>query len=283
MKNNMITKVTLSAVCLSLMIGASGCGLQNDNEIAESTTHEETSEDRDTLYQVSLLQGLLQGDYNGSISIGELKACGDTGIGTFDRLNGELIMVDGVVYRAAGDGTVEVPSDDETIPFSNVTFMNADEEVSINNVASFDDLMEILNGKVAELGGNRFYMIRIDGVFNTVYARSEYAQDKPYEPLVVVLETDQTFFDMENVSGTVVGLYCPAYMSELNNAGWHLHFISDDRTSGGHVLDLAIEEAVITWDYTDNFEMILPDNDEFTQIDFSIDRSEDVRRAETNE
>ncbi|MBQ4232319.1 MAG: acetolactate decarboxylase [Lachnospiraceae bacterium] len=283
MKNNMITKVTLSAVCLSLMIGASGCGLQNDNEIAESTTHEETPEDRDTLYQVSLLQGLLQGDYNGSISIGELKACGDTGIGTFDRLNGELIMVDGVVYRAAGDGTVEVPSDDETIPFSNVTFMDADEEVSINNVASFDDLMEILNGKVAELGGNRFYMIRIDGVFNTVYARSEYAQDKPYEPLVVVLETDQTFFDMENVSGTVVGLYCPAYMSELNNAGWHLHFISDDRTSGGHVLDLAIEEAVITWDYTDNFEMILPDNDEFTQIDFSIDRSEDVRRAETNE
>lgn len=283
MKNNMITRVTLSAVCLSLMIGASGCGLQNDNEIAESTTHEETSEDRDTLYQVSLLQGLLQGDYNGSISIGELKACGDTGIGTFDRLNGELIMVDGVVYRAAGDGTVEVPSDDETIPFSNVTFMDADEEVSINNVASFDDLMEILNGKVAELGGNRFYMIRIDGVFNTVYARSEYAQDKPYEPLVVVLETDQTFFDMENVSGTVVGLYCPAYMSELNNAGWHLHFISDDRTSGGHVLDLAIEEAVITWDYTDNFEMILPDNDEFTQIDFSIDRSEDVRRAETNE
>ena len=283
MKNNMITKVTLSAVCLSLMIGASGCGLQNDNEIAESTTHEETPEDRDTLYQVSLLQGLLQGDYNGSISIGELKACGDTGIGTFDRLNGELIMVDGVVYRAAGDGTVEVPSDDETIPFSNVTFMDADEEVSINNVASFDDLMEILNGKVAELGGNRFYMIRIDGVFNTVNARSEYAQDKPYEPLVVVLETDQTFFDMENVSGTVVGLYCPAYMSELNNAGWHLHFISDDRTSGGHVLDLAIEEAVITWDYTDNFEMILPDNDEFTQIDFSIDRSEDVRRAETNE
>jgi len=265
------------------MIGASGCDLQNDNEIAESTTHEETSEDRDTLYQVSLLQGLLQGDYNGSISIGELKTCGDTGIGTFDRLNGELIMVDGVVYRAAGDGTVEVPSDDETIPFSNVTFMDADEEVSINNVASFDDLMEILNGKVAELGGNRFYMIRIDGVFNTVYARSEYAQDKPYEPLVVVLETDQTFFDMENVSGTVVGLYCPAYMSELNNAGWHLHFISDDRTSGGHVLDLAIEEAVITWDYTDNFEMILPDNDEFTQIDFSIDRSEDVRRAETNE
>ena len=283
MKNNMMTKVTLSAVCLSLMIGASGCGLQNDNEIAESTTHEETPEDRDTLYQVSLLQGLLQGDYNGSISIGELKACGDTGIGTFDRLNGELIMVDGVVYRAAGDGTVEVPSDDETIPFSNVTFMDADEEVSINNVASFDDLMEILNGKVAELGGNRFYMIRIDGVFNTVYARSEYAQDKPYEPLVVVLETDQTFFDMENVSGTVVGLYCPAYMSELNNAGWHLHFISDDRTSGGHVLDLAIEEAVITWDYMDNFEMILPDNDEFTQIDFSIDRSEDVRRAETND
>ena len=47
--------------------------------------------------------------------------------------------------------------------------------------------------------------------------------------------------------------------------------------------DSSAYHVKVTWDYTDNFEMILPDNDEFTQIDFSIDRSEDVRRAETNE
>lgn len=47
---------------------------------------------------------------------------GDIGIGTFDKLNGELIMLDGVVYRAAGDGSVEVVSDEETVPFATLYY-----------------------------------------------------------------------------------------------------------------------------------------------------------------
>ena len=77
---------------------------------------------REQINQVSLLQGLTYGDYYGSITVSRLKELGDTGIGTFDALNGELIMLDGTVYRAAYDGTVEAVADEETIPFSNVTF-----------------------------------------------------------------------------------------------------------------------------------------------------------------
>lgn len=64
---------------------------------------------------------------------------------------------------------------------------------------------------MSELGENKFYFIRIDGTFNEMNVRSEYAQEKPYKPLAEVLETDQTFFDYENIEGTVVGLYCPPY------------------------------------------------------------------------
>ena len=279
-----MTRATLARMCVTVMVVALACALAGCGQSGSSAATSANGEvNRETITQVSLLQGLLQGDYYGSISIGELKKHGDIGIGTFDGLNGELIMVDGVVYRAKGDGTVDVPDDTVTIPFSNVTFFDADETQAVDSVASFKDLETLLDARVDELGANRFYMVRIDGAFAKVNARSEYAQSEPYKPLVEVLETDQTFFDFEGIEGTVVALYCPEYMKELNNAGWHMHFISKDGTKGGHVLDLAIDKADITWDYTEGYDMMLPDGEFFETIDFTKDRSEEVRKAETNE
>lgn len=263
--------------------GSSSASSSAGSASAKSAAAQEERANRETIAQVALLQSLLQGDYYGSVSIGDLKKHGDIGIGTFDKLNGELIMVDGVLYRAKGDGTVEVPADSETIPFSNVTFFDVDASQAVEGVGSFKDLEKILDAKVAELGPNSFCFARVDGTFSKMNVRSEYAQKEPYKPLVEVLETDQTFFNYENVEGTVVALYCPDYMKELNNAGWHLHFVSKDGTKGGHVLDLAVDKADIAWDHTDNFEMMLPNQDFFNAIDFTKDRSEEVKKAETNE
>ena len=277
-------RATLTKICTAAMAAALACALVGCGQGGSAASASAGGEaDRETITQVSLLQGLLQGDYYGSISIGDLKQRGDTGIGTFDGLNGELIMVDGVVYQAKGDGAVDVPDDEVTIPFSNVTFFDSDETQAVEGVASFKDLEAQLDAHVADLGATRFYMVKIDGTFAKVNARSEYAQNEPYQPLVKVLETDQTFFDFEDVEGTVVALYCPEYMKELNNAGWHMHFISKDGTKGGHVLDLAIDKADIAWDYTERFDMMLPDGEFFDTIDFTKDRSEEVRKAETNE
>ena len=250
---------------------------------AETASGSETEFDGETVYQVSLLQGLTFGDYNGSISVGELKKRGNIGIGTFDKLNGELIMVDGEVYRAAADGSVEVVPDDETIPFSNVTFFDSDEEGSLSGISDVTALQESLNQNVEKLGENRFYVIRIDGTFKEMNVRSEYAQEKPYKPLAEVLETDQTFFDYENIKGTVVGLYCPPYMDKMNATGWHLHFVSEDKTKGGHVLGLNVDSAEIAWDYTDSFDMILPDNEMFDGFNLTVDQSEDIKKVEKNE
>ena len=287
-------KIAIAALAAALACVLAGCGQaassgsssassSSGSASANAASSQETTTNRETVAQVALLQSLLQGDYYGSVSIGDLKKHGDIGIGTFDKLNGELIMVDGVLYRAKGDGTVEVPSDSETIPFSNVTFFDADVTQAVENIGSFKDLEKILDAKVNELGPNCFYFARVDGTFPKMNVRSEYAQQEPYKPLVEVLKTDQTFFDYENVEGTVVALYCPDYMKELNNAGWHLHFVSKDGTKGGHVLDLAVDKANIAWDHTDNFEMMLPNEDFFNAIDFTKDRSEEVKKAETNE
>lgn len=246
---------------------------------------EPASPDRsgDLLYQVSLLQGLTFGDYHGSVTIGEAKQHGDAGIGTFDRLNGELIMLDGQVYRAAGDGSVSPVSDEETTPFCVVTFLDEDVTQNLRDIPDYEGLHRELDRMVAARGINRFYMIRIDGKFREVNVRSVYAQQEPYRPLVKVLEHDQTFFDYENIDGTVVGLYCPPYMSSLNAAGWHMHFISGDKTKGGHVLGLQIADAALTWDDIDAFQLRLPQNKMFAGFDLTVDQSRDIEKIETNQ
>ena len=130
--------------------------------------------DREVLYQVSLLQGLTFGDYHGSITAGELKQNGDTGLGTFDGLDGEMIVLDGVVYKAKSDGSVEVVNDDETIPFSNVTFFDEDETVTLEVVADIDALKALLSEKIESRLPNGFCVIRIDGKFKEMNVRSEY-------------------------------------------------------------------------------------------------------------
>ena len=63
--------------------------------------------DRRTRFtQVSLFSVLLSGRYGGVISVGELKKLGNMAIATMDRLDGEVQMIDGVVYQACADGHV---------------------------------------------------------------------------------------------------------------------------------------------------------------------------------
>ena len=158
MKKRAVSVLLCTAV---IMFCLSACGSRPGNgpaagtgtEPEEGTEPEAEAEpeegavtaDRDTFFQVSLLQGLTFGDYYGSVSVKELKSKGDTGLGTFDGLDGEMIMLDGEVYKAKGDGSVELTEDSETIPFCGITFLDDDENWSVENIETFDDLLDILN------------------------------------------------------------------------------------------------------------------------------------------
>ncbi|MBQ9605198.1 MAG: acetolactate decarboxylase, partial [Firmicutes bacterium] len=275
----------------AMLVVLSGCGTAapatqataQTEQPAAQTEAQPAAADRETIFQVSLLQGLTLGDYYGSVTVKELKEKGDTGIGTFEGVNGELIMLDGEVYRAKSDGSVEIAPDDETIPFSNVTFFDADTTEELSGISNINDLKDYLNGKVEEFGKNRFYMIRIDGNFKKVSARSELKQEEPYKTLAEALSTDQREFDFDETKGTVVGLFCPEYMNDLNAVGWHFHFVSEDKQNGGHVLDLDIDNAEVKWDNTDGFNMLLPETKMFPELDLTQDQSADIKKVETNE
>ena len=237
------------------------------------------TKDRESIYQVALLQSLAMGYFDGSISVKDLKKHGDTGIGTFEGLNGEMIVLDGVVYRANQDCEINVMGDKETVPFSNVTFFDKDISVKLADVPDKAALEKILNETVDKKGRNSFYMVKISGDFNEILVRSEKGTTEPYPTLVEALKT-QKEITPQNISGTIVGLYCPDFMSSLNSTGWHFHFISADKKIGGHVLELNLKSGEAQLDKTDGFKLDLPKKKNFHALNFKQDMKEDIRKAE---
>jgi acetolactate decarboxylase len=214
-----------------------------------------TVQDRETMYQVSTFSALSQGVFEGVAPVGTLKQNGDMGIGTFDALDGEMVSLDGQVYQVKDDGSVMLKSNDTMSPFAVVTFFDADSTKQLGSVRSLSNLTSLIDGEIPS--DATMYAIEIHGNFSHVKTRSVPAQTKPYPALSEAVK-NQSVFEKENVSGTIVGVRFPAYMDGVNVAGYHCHFISDDRQFGGHLLDCALDNGTLMIDGTDRFVMVLP-------------------------
>ena len=67
-----------------------------------------------TLYQVSTAIALVEGIYQGAVRVGTLREHGDLGLGTFENLDGEMIIVDGHFFQVVRGLRIERP--DEIAP-----------------------------------------------------------------------------------------------------------------------------------------------------------------------
>lgn len=231
-----------------------------------------------TMYQVSTLQALMMGDYEGHISIRALLKKGDTGLGTFDSLHGEMILLDGICYRALEDGHVEVSQEEDRSPFAVTSFLKEDAAFPIS-APDFSALQQALDARRIRLGKNNICLCRIDGDFKEIKARSEVPQTRPYRPLAVAMKTDQREFTFEHVSGSLVCVYFPPYMDKLNMAGWHIHFISKDRRHGGHVFGLSLTKGSAHLASLPSFELAIPQEFDFQHLDPTVSK-EDIEAVE---
>jgi acetolactate decarboxylase len=234
----------------------------------------------DTMHQVSLMQSFMHGAYDGVVTVGELKSWGDTGLGTFEGVNGEMIVLDGVVYQAAADGSINIMEDNETVPFSTVTPFDEDEKIPEISAGSFENLTAQLDNEIEKYGTNNMYVAKIKGDFSNITVRSVEKQEKPYKEFTEVAKVDQKVFNYTNQSGTLVAVYFPEYMSELNMHGWHLHFLNDAKDKGGHVLGLAMENGSGGMDTIQEFDMVLPQTDSFAKMDFSENMTDKINSVE---
>ncbi len=277
-KRNLISLKALFIVILIVAIvgvGVGGCTSRPGS--GGESGYSFVLEDTDTLFQVSTIDALLQGVYDGEVTVGELKKQGDFGIGTFHGLDGEMIFLDGVMYRFDVDGNINEVDDKTKTPFAAVTVFRADLVEELGLIDDVNELYETLDGFIHT--PNIFYAFRIDGEFGYIRTRSVPAQKKPYRPLVEIA-AEQPEFEYYNIEGTLLGFWCPEYIQGINLPGYHFHFISDNRNSGGHLLELILKEGNVQVDYTTSFTMVLPANEEFIEADLSVDRQEELEQVE---
>jgi acetolactate decarboxylase len=233
--------------------------------------------DDDVLFQVSTIDALLQGVFDGFYSFDDLKTHGDFGIGTFDSLDGEMIALDGDYYQVKADGVAYTVQGNTTTPFSTVTYFKADQTIEIQNASNFTELSRQLDEKLPSI--NMFYAIRIDGTFPYIKTRSIPKQVKPY-PRLADASKNQSVFELYNTTGTVVGVWAPEFAKGLNVAGYHLHFITADRKAGGHILDLQVDDAMAKVDITPGFAMQLPTTGNFYKVDLTQDLQSELEKVE---
>jgi acetolactate decarboxylase len=232
-------------------------------------------ENREILYQTSTLNALMEGVYDGNITLKELKQRGDFGLGTFAGLDGEMIVLNGEIYQVKVDGKLYKPEDSIQTPFAAVTFFDADQVLTVDNIASSEQMMKLLDSKLQT--DNIFYAVKIEGLFNHIKTRSVPKQSKPYPPLAKIT---QSVFEFNNIEGTIIGLRCPAYASGVNLPGYHFHFISKDKQRGGHVIDFQLQNARIEIDATSGFHMELPANTDFYRINLTDTKQDDLNKVE---
>lgn len=235
------------------------------------------AEDDDVLFQVSTIDALMQGVFDGFYSFNDLMARGDFGIGTFDALDGEMVALDGEYYQVRADGVAYPVQGDMTAPFAAVTRFEMDQTAALENASNFTELARQIDRHLPS--PNAFYALRIDGTFPYVQTRSVPAQKRPYPRLVEAVE-NQSVFNFTNVTGSVVGIWSPDFVKGVNVPGYHLHFITEDRKAGGHILEIQVSNATAQVDVTAGFAMQLPSSGDFYNVNLSGDLQEELERIE---
>jgi acetolactate decarboxylase len=234
---------------------------------------------QNTLYQYSTINALMQGQFDGEKTLSEVAEHGDTGLGTFNGVNGELSQIDGKFYRFDNEGHFYQVDEKEKTPFvSTVKFQN-DKTIEVGKIDKFEDLTKILSDEISKK--NNFYAFKVHGTLNYLKVRSEPQQIKPYPTLPEVLGK-QSVWEYQNVTGTLVVFYTPNYAAMLNVPGFHAHFVSDDKKVGGHVLNLKMASGTAQIDSIDKLQVELPQSQEFHDTDLTKVDPADVHKVETD-
>ena len=233
------------------------------------------------MFQVSTLQALALGYSRSVIRVKELLQHGDTGLGTFEDVNGEMILADGICWRACDDGTIVRAGDDMGVPFSAVSFLREPRCFDIGRIQDIESLKSLLTVRIEEnFGLNSMHMVRIDGTFEKVCARSESPYRSQHISLQEILDQTQKDFCFEHISGTLVCVYFPDYMDGINAPGWHLHFLSEDKSRGGHVFDAAMDHGTAQMNKISRIEICLPDTPAFDTYSLTQISQDTIRKTE---
>ncbi|MGC6430658.1 MAG: acetolactate decarboxylase [Jejuia sp.] len=258
-------KYSLGIIAIFLCVS---CKKQTETKVAIEKTLNQTEDaikSDDTFYQYSVWFAFVNKVFDGDLKVKDLKTHGDVGLGSFDFLDGELVMLDGVPYRIRENGEVSVGEDMDEIVYADAAFFHEKDSFSIDEVIKFENLASILDKKKTSI--HYFYVYKIHGNFSHIKLGGVPKVSPPFNDGLDVLIPNRPVFETTNISGTLVGFYCPEYIGNINAKGHHFHFISDDKKWGGHVMEFTSSGALdIKVDQKTKYQFDLPSNETFENV-----------------
>ena len=233
------------------------------------------------IYQVSTLQALALGYTRPVATVRELLAHGDTGLGTFENVDGEMIVLDGVCYQATAEGSI-VRSDDEAgVPFAVAGFVKDGRSFKMDEKPNLEAIKLELTMRIDDdFGLNSIHVARIDGWFDVIHARAGAPYRSQHVSLKDILSKTQQDFSFEQLYGTLVCVYYPDYMDGINASGWHMHFLSEDRKRGGHVFEATMRSGECLLQKMDRIEIQLPREATFDTYSLKEASNEEIAKVE---
>lgn len=204
----------------------------------------------DDIFQLGTKQSFLDKNYVGNLTYEELSKMGNFGLGTFNLVDGEMACTEYNFVRIPTSGSAHIADPSAKTFFAVVKFFTSDQKSDKIHGLNLSGIKNYLNEMISDT--SKPFAIKIKGSFTKAITRSVHKQSEPFQSLEEIV-ADQVTFDLENVEGTVVGFWFPKYMDGVNFPGYHFHFLTDDLSQGGHLLECEINEAVAEIDFTDKF------------------------------
>jgi acetolactate decarboxylase len=229
-----------------------------------------------TLFQVSTSGALVEGIYNAAVCPDVILKHGDFGLGTFENLDGEMVVLDGHIYRVRGDGTVTEVTGDACAPYAVVTRFKPSVDLMIEPAEALSVLTHLCDEH--RRSNNIFYAVRLDGEFHHIHTRA--VCPPPEGGRLIDAAKAQAEFQFSGIRGTLVGIWSPGFSSTFSISGYHFHFLSEDRQCGGHLLGCTTGQLRLRIEALTDFHLALPENESFLKADLSKTSAEELAYAE---
>jgi acetolactate decarboxylase len=210
-----------------------------------------------TIVQVQMMETLMDGRYEGFVTVGDLMGTGDIGLGTLEGLDGEVVVVDGEFWNIGIDGVAKLANPAARVPFAAVVDFVELDRFTVEGPLTKAELEATVRAHLVDPDG--CYALRIDGTFAPVEFRSVARQDPPYRPLTEVIADSERVFTRDRLEGTLVGFHFPDYAGGLNATGFHFHLLAADRSTGGHVYDFGFLGGEVTIAPSTSVNVALPE------------------------
>lgn len=273
----MIAKSFQIQILMLLVLTSFGCHVPgSENAILKDKP---AAKHNDVLYQYSIIDALLAGVYDGNMTFAGIRKHGDFGIGTFNHLDGELLMNEGEIYRIRYDGSIKDVPDSDSTGLAFVKYFKTDTVITISQKnLTYTQLKDKLSNM---LNRNAIYAIRIKSTFSTMSCRAPKPAQQPYLPLKQYMDNGgQSNFNFKYLTGTCVGFLMPPYMARTNVPGFHVHFIADDHKFGGHIFEFTTDKVMVEIDRASGFMVELNNNSAIDTADLDRNRAIELSKVE---